>query len=52
MLTLSVYKLDSNTNSHNFSAFEVEVSQEETALVIGQSKTGFIEQDEIYVYQL
>jgi hypothetical protein len=50
LLTVSVYPID--TNAHSLSFFELEATQSETLLHPGDTKAGYLEQDEIYNYQL
>jgi hypothetical protein len=49
VLTLAVYAKYTSTS---LSVFELEVSQQETAISIGDSNVGYLEQGDIYVYQL
>lgn len=50
LLTISVFPIDSN--AHSLSFFELEATQAETLLQPGDTKAGYLEQDEIYNYQL
>jgi hypothetical protein len=43
LLTLSVFSI--YNSNHGFAAFEIEVSQQETVINIGESKIGYLEQD-------